>query len=364
MVTPEVALSHRRLDYGSDMKDYKVSRDSYLLTFNQGRTRVLFAWDPQEDPKNKSVRLVARNWLTYEFGMTSRLPDLLHMVDVVNDANPLNINKGNSDLKVAYTTTNRLTWDWRPNRLNARNSLSVIYTRTANNLVRGYSYDTNTGVRVNRTYNVSGDYSFSADNHFTRQFGSKKQFGITSETSAGIARNVDMIGVDAVEPTAFAVRNRTLHQKLDFNWEIGSQSIAVFGEVTDRHTGSARPDFRAINAQHYKCGLNGVFALPGNLTLTTSFSVYSRHGYGVKELDTSSKVWDMRLALPLRKGQWVIMADGFDLLHQLSNVSYAVNAQGRSVVYTNTIPRYMMVSVQYRFNINPKDVHYTKVIRF
>ncbi len=48
------------------------------------------------------------------------------------------------------------------------------------------------------------------------------------------------------------------------------------------------------------------------------------------------------------------MADGFDLLHRLSNVNYAVTATGRTVSYTNTIPRYVLVSVQYRFSIQPK----------
>lgn len=47
-------------------------------------------------------------------------------------------------------------------------------------------------------------------------------------------------------------------------------------------------------------------------------------------------------------------ADGFDLLHQLSNVSYAVTATGRTVTVTNTLPRYILASVQYRFNINPR----------
>ncbi|MDE6378404.1 MAG: hypothetical protein K2K72_06645, partial [Duncaniella sp.] len=127
---------------------------------------------------------------------------------------------------------------------------------------------------------------------------------------------------------------------------------------------STREGFRAINAQHYKYGLSGVFKFPGNLFLTTGFTVYTRRGYGVKELDTTNKVWDMRLVLPINHGQWVIMADAFDLLHELSNVSYSVNAQGRSVVYTNTIPRYMMLSVQYRFNHNPRKLNDTPVIRF
>ena len=94
-----------------------------------------------------------------------------------------------------------------------------------------------------------------------------------------------MIGVDAELPSRSSVRNRTLRQSVDFNWEIGSQAIALRAAVNDRHTTSTRPDFNAINAQHYVYGLNGVFQLPGDFTISTGFTVYTRHGYGVKELD-------------------------------------------------------------------------------
>lgn len=49
-----------------------------------------------------------------------------------------------------------------------------------------------------------------------------------------------------------------------------------------------------------------------------------------------------------------MMFDGFDMLHQLSNVNYAVTASGRTVSYSNALPRYFMASIQYRFNRQPK----------
>ena len=48
------------------------------------------------------------------------------------------------------------------------------------------------------------------------------------------------------------------------------------------------------------------------------------------------------------------MLDAFDILNQLSNVTYGVNAQARTVTYTNVLPRYAMLHVQYKFNITPK----------
>ncbi|MDE5827351.1 MAG: hypothetical protein K2H57_07260, partial [Duncaniella sp.] len=96
------------------------------------------------------------------------------------------------------------------------------------------------------------------------------------------------------------------------------------------------------------------FRLPAGFGLNTDFILYTRHGYGMKELDTTDAIWNVRLTYTPRGGRWVFMADGFDMLHQLSNVNYAINAKGRTVTYTNALPRYMLLTVQYRFNKQPK----------
>ncbi len=125
--------------------------------------------------------------------------------------------------------------------------------------------------------------------------------------------------------------------------------------MTHRHSSSDREDFNTINAQHYKYGITGTFALPAGFGISTDFNFYKRVGYGIRELDTTDAVWNMRLTYaPPRNKHWVICADGFDLLHNLSNVNYAVTATGRTVSYTNTLPRYFIISVQYRLNIKPK----------
>ena len=43
-----------------------------------------------------------------------------------------------------------------------------------------------------------------------------------------------------------------------------------------------------------------------------------------------------------------------DLLHQLSNTTYEVNAQGRTEIWYRVIPNYVMLSAAYRFNKQPK----------
>lgn len=163
-----------------------------------------------------------------------------------------------------------------------------------------------------------------------------------------------MIGTDAA-PVKSTVRNNTIGEKLDLTWQFGKQSLTLRGVVNNRHTTSDRTDFTSINACHFSYGIIGQFNLPAGFGISTDFNIYSRRGYGMKELDTTDAIWNMRVTYknPHLK-RWVFMLDGFDMLHQLSNVNYAVNAAGRTVSYTNALPRYILFSVQYRLNIQPK----------
>lgn len=81
---------------------------------------------------------------------------------------------------------------------------------------------------------------------------------------------------------------------------------------------------------------------------------YSRRGYGDKSMNTDDLVWNASLARSFCKGRLTLTAEGFDILHQLSNTTYTVNAQGRTEVWRNTIPNYVMMHVAYKLTKMPK----------
>lgn len=136
---------------------------------------------------------------------------------------------------------------------------------------------------------------------------------------------------------------------LDFSWQIGFQ-----GRYNGRRTASSRPDFTPINASHTSLALRGQFKLPYGIGISTDFSVFMRRGYGSSELDTTDPVWNARVSYEVPKTGLIVMFDGFDMLYRLSSVDYAVTAQGRTVTFTNVLPRYFMLHLQYRLNILPK----------
>lgn len=339
-------VMHSHLNYWSDSRFYPVRRSSYVMTVGGSMAQFAYMRQRSGDTTGHTFDV------TYE--MDTETPDLLHMVDVTNTSDPLNVALGNPDLKNAYVHNGKIKYIVRPANSTIYNAVTLNGVYTANALVRGYYYDMSTGVRYNKTYNVSGNYNLSAQNDFSIQFGSLKQFALSSLTEAANVHSVDMVGTEGVEPTPSKVNTRTLGEQLRLSWQIGKQSIELNGKVTDRHTSSSRSDFRDIDATHYQYGVTGKFVMPAGFSLSTDFTFYTRRGYGVRELDTTDAVWNARLSYMPRGGRWVFNIDGFDLLHRLSNVHYAVTATGRTVTYTNTLPRYILATVQYRFNIQPK----------
>ncbi|MBE6291120.1 MAG: hypothetical protein E7091_01690 [Bacteroidales bacterium] len=62
-------------------------------------------------------------------------------------------------------------------------------------------------------------------------------------------------------------------------------------------------------------------------------------------MNTDDLVWNASLTQPLFKSR---------VLLQLSNVYSSYNAQGRTEVWTNSIPRYVMLHLTYKLNVMPK----------
>ena len=351
MFAPGAGVDHHHFDYWRENRSYLVKRTSFIMPRSYVTTMLRYAFHKSSPEQTGNT---FDHSLSYGLTVNTDQPELLHLVDVVTDSDPLNIQEGNPDLHNSFSQTHSVVWSYNPYGKSINNNLAVYYSRTHNSLVRGYVYDTATGVRRFKTYNVDGNDNFTTSDYLNWEFGGKKQFTLTAITTYSLMNNTDMVGIDMELPTKTQVQNQSISEDLTFSYRIGKQMIQVKGSATHRHTSSESTDFNTINAQHYKYGINGIFSLAAGFGLSTDIFFYKRVGYGVKELDSTDAVWNLRLSYTPRKSKWVFMADGFDLLHKLSNVHYAVTATGRTVTYSNTLPRYFLITAQYRLNIQPK----------
>ncbi len=280
---------------------------------------------------------------------------LNRLVDVVDTRDPMNIFIASPELK--NSANNNFTLEWRKFGLSKHrwsNYIGLKYSFIENALVNSYSYNPETGVRTYQMQNVSGNWNGSISESFSKTFGKKDQFTISAGSTAGYGRNTGMLAMTGTAFSKNIVTNLTLNQTLNFTWSIGKQKLGFKGGIKWRDTKGTDSGFKNFSATDAYYGINGVFSLPYRFGISTDLTLYTRNGYAQSSINSTKAVWNGRLTYTVKGGKWLIMLDGFDLLHQLDNVTYNVNDQALTEVYTNVLPRYALLHVQYKFALQPK----------
>ena len=287
--------------------------------------------------------------------MNSDFPTLLATADYRNDSDPLNIRLGNKDLR------NLHHYDVEANvTINGENeqtiSLSANYHRTDNQVAYALIFDNATGISTIYPTSVNGNWNTKFEVEFKRALDKANKILFSNNFSTNYNHSVDMASIAGSTESQRSIVN---------NWEFGDE-LKVNYRLNDNyeftfHTGgkyylinSARIGFENIKASDYNIGLNAQIVLPWELQLTTDMTMFARRGYQQSEMNTTDWIWNIQLARTFLNGHLTAKIQGFDLLQQLSNTRYVINSQGRTEMWNNSIPRYVMLSLAWKFNINPK----------
>ena len=216
----------------------------------------------------------------------------------------------------------------------------------------GYTYDASTGVRTYRAANVNGNWNMLTRVDFHLRL---PHLSMENEINYNFVQNVDLVGVtNATAMARSTVRTNGINEILNLRYSIGQQQIQAKFNGNWRRMTSDRTDFTNLHVRDFTYSLSGVFNLPWQFQISTDLSLFSRRGYGSSELNTDDLVWNARLSKSFLKGNLIVMLDGFDILGNLSSISYSINGQGRTEIRRNVLPQYALLHVQYRLNKRPK----------
>lgn len=338
-IFPSLKRQWRELDYRQGNYDSPVTHNSVDLELTNTNISYIAGKNSYKLMYERSVQSVP----------------LSRLVTVTDSRDPLNIYIGNENIKNAASNTLSAEWSHSVHsRHRWSNILQLYYTLWQNKLVNAYTFNPATGVRTFSMHNVSGNYDWKINNNLVKSFGPKDQFDIYSYTTLYYGRTIDYAGLTEEALTESKIHNLSIAQTLQLGWRVGKHTVALKGQVIWRNTDGDNSGFNSFSSTTAQYGATASMVLPLNFGLSTDLTLYSRRGYADKKLNTTDVVWNARLSYTLKGGRWVLMMDGFDLLHQLNNVIYNVNEQGRTETWTNVLPRYALLHVQYRFAIQPK----------
>ena len=332
---------HERLSYQRGPLDTLVTRNTFRF---EPELRInLFA------KKTRNPALIRL------YHLESNAP-LVSLLCIRDDANPLVVRLGNPDLK-AYTSQSTFEAEYRDVR-SARHNFHVsgFYAYLHNRVSEAVSFNPATGVYTYRPESVHGSYDIKVKGGIFYTLDKNKYWTVESNADALFTHWLDYIMLAGdTESHVNAVNTLTLHDNAYIQYNKGTLNIRATGDIRWRHSEGKMYNFETLNAFDYRYGLSARYTLPRlNTTLSADGNMYSRRGYGSSELNTDDFVLNASISQSFLKGKLIARIEAFDLLHQLSNTQYSVNAQGRTETWYRSLPHYVMAHLVYHWNKNPK----------
>lgn len=120
---PTLDYNIESLRYKRDGKTFNVKKNFLLPGCYEDWTYLKWSIGRYEGAFGPGVR----HSLSLKYNLESHAPELMDMVPVTDDADPLNIYVGVSDLKVEMNHRLSLNWEYRPKRANINNTLRLVY---------------------------------------------------------------------------------------------------------------------------------------------------------------------------------------------------------------------------------------------
>lgn len=282
-------------------------------------------------------------------------PNLTDMVDYRDDSNLLHIRTGNSSLQNTrnMNASAEFSKRWERGRaVHAKAGLDIAERAVA----WGMEVDGQTGVTTSRPENVDGNWGLSGEMGLTTALDKRQRLTLETVLRPSFRHNVDLVYIAGER----ASRQSTVeHWRLSKELKLSYQPSKGLSFKAKAKAGWSRmdgtkPGFEQINVWDMSAGLSAIVDLPWKMQLTTELTDYLRRGYRSSEMNTNELLWNVRLTKSVLKGHLLFGLNAFDVLGQQKVFTYSLNEQGRTETWTNTLPRYAMFSVSWRFNKNPK----------
>lgn len=315
----------------------------------------------RNDWQFSSVIRVGRNqrW-DKGYGIEARLqqdlPDMLRLLEVRCDADPLVVNTGNSHLKKSTTYIGGLYV--KNSNIGQRKSLYDVYltaSATANAIGMARTFDRSTGVTTWRPDNIQGNWRTNLKVEAGSYLDRWNRLLINNTLNAGFRHSSDFSS-DTDVPEKLSVNSIIVNDKLRLTYAITPKiKVRAMAVVEWTRMNSLNNVFATFNYLDVNYGLGTSVQLPLDFALDTDLTAYCRRGYADLTMNTTDWVWNLEISKTFgRNKQWTVKATGFDLLQQLPTVQRTLNAQGRSEVRFNSQPSYAIVTLAYRLDIKPK----------
>ncbi len=279
------------------------------------------------------------------YSLNTLYASLLDMVDLPNTSDPLNLYRGNPDLKNTLYQEAYLS-----SYMKLGNHSFNFYHNTTwqhNTVVRGYTLDRQTGVREYRSYNAEGFLRSSTWAGYRVEFG---HFSIEPGVDHSFSRYPSFVGENG-PAERLVTYNTYFEPELRLRYYV-DEVVHICPRISYnmQYTHSSKTSNRTSILTP---GILAWWALPFGLELEANYSFSKLYGLADKSMRDTYNNLALSVYYKVTK-DLTLGVKGIDILNVGSKPSIVTNFDNRTETFQNTLPRYFLFTVFYKFNTKKK----------
>lgn len=294
-----------------------------------------------------------RTLITANYGWRQNAAPLTYWLKYHYNSDPLNTYLSNDHLSKTGIHLANITYTLVNNKNKQQIGLNFTGQLLENALVNARYYSLETGVSTWMPMNINGNWNIRTELQYSRPLDSKRQFEISSSTCYVFDNNVDYSSTSD-SPVKSNVKNNIIAERLRGNWQHNGYSISLGLNAQWHQATSDEAGFQRLNLWDIQPVFSAILPLPLNLQLTSDITTTIRYGYIDSSINKPFILWNASLSKGLLNDKLTIKLTAYDILNQVHPFTSTVNAQAITEVYRTTLQQYVMLSVSYRLNIQPK----------
>ena len=336
---------------------WQHERISYTQKRHYGKPRSSALFSPKVEAGYSRTDSLGTRSVNFNYATTPSLPQLLTLLGVRNDDDPLFIRLGNANLRQSRNHTFELTFNTMSNgKCNTSWALSTGANILQDALGTKVTYDRATGQTTSQQVNVNGNWSANASITLNRGLDANHNLDLSASLKSDYSRNVDLnhtaTGSDDAKSKVYTLNTSG---SLTFSYHKSRNFMAMLiATVNNNRVTGSRDDFMATNATTYFATAKVMVKLPLGFELTNNINEMKRTGFNDDSMNDNSLVWNARLSKTFLKGALSVNLDAFDILGQISQTQVVMDSQGRTETWANTLPRYVLLHCSYKLNLGKK----------
>ena len=336
-------------------------------------------------------------------------PSMTDMLPITDDSDQMNIREGNPGLKPSFTQTASVRYNNYVQKRFSSIMAFLNYSNTQNSVSNRVTYNDVTGARTTRPENINGNWNISSALMYNTSLDTLGRWNINTMTNLNYRNNVNYVTLQDRDafgnriyhlkkgdgslmtnsegvPVQYAINNS--NQIVNENnvpiatLERGQAKQAVYQEVSKNYTRSTSINERLgmsyrnqwievelngnvtyninrnklnpesnLDTWHFEYGTDINLNSPWGTGFSTSLHMSSRRGYDSDAANTNELIWNIQVSQSILKQKNLTFSlQAYDILHQRSSFSRAIDANSRRDSWSNAINCYGMLHVIFRFN--------------